>query len=141
NQSLVADIYHENHDVLVLIFKFIQKDGKHLAVHFGILPRVKTRLCLPLQALNGEKLFLDRYPGVLQTVLMRDRSIDLDQISDFYIETIPSTTNRSYQISHVHLRKEEPEFLEEPVEYIDSFGQLNNKDWPAKITNTEELQE
>lgn len=141
NQYLVADIYHENHDVLVLIFKFIQKDGKHLAVHFGILPQVKTRLCLPLQALNGEKLFLDRYPGVLQTVLRGDRSIDLDQISDFYIETIPSTTNRSYQISHVHLRKEEPEFLEEPVDYIDSFGQLNNKDWPAKIANTEELQE
>lgn len=139
NKYIVADVYHECHDVLVLIFKFLQEDKKHINIHFGILPYVNTRLCLPLEALNGEKLFLDRYPGVLQTVLRGDHSIKLNLINKFTIETIPSTTNRSFQLSNVHLRKDEPIFLEEPQEYIDHFGQLQHKNWKNKIKDTNDL--
>ena len=60
---MTADVYHESHDVLVIIFTFQEEFGRSISVHFGVLPNVITRVCLPLKALNGEKLFLDRFPG------------------------------------------------------------------------------
>lgn len=139
NEFLVADIYHKSHDVLVIIFKFMQEDGRYICVHFGILPHVNTRLCLPLKALSGEQLFLDRYPGVLQTVLRGDSSIDRHKIHSFMIETIPSTTERNFEISNVHLRTDEPEFIYEKQVYIDELGQLKDKEWDGKVESIEFL--
>lgn len=139
NNFLVADIYHESHDVLVIILKFLQKDGRYISVHFGILPHVKTRLCLPLKALNGEKLFLDRYPGVLQTVLRGDSSIDRSRMSTFIVETPSSTQERNFEISNIHLRMEEPEFSYERQAYIDDLGQLKDKEWAGKIASIDAL--
>lgn len=140
-QFLVADVYHKSADVLVIIVKFMQRDGKFIRIHFGILPDVKTRLCLPLTALDGEKLFLERYPGVLQTVLRGDRSIDRDKISNFVIESIPSTVEREFELSNLHLRLDEPEFNYQSQAYIDELGQLKAKDWFGKSINAKSLKE
>ncbi|KKI92187.1 hypothetical protein WQ54_10885 [Bacillus sp. SA1-12] len=137
---LVADIYHECEDVLVIILKFKQ-DKMFISVHNGILPYVKTRLCFPLKALNGEKLFLDRYPGSLQCVLRGDSSIDRSKIDGFSIETIPSLKGRKFEVSNIQLREDEPEFLYDRKPYIDEMGQLAIRNWQSKTSSLKELEE
>lgn len=139
NEYIVADIFHELHDVLVIIFKFTEKEDRYIRVHFGILPNVKTKICFPLQALNGEKLFLGRYPGVLQTVLRGDSSVDRHKINSFVIETTPSIEKREFEISNVQLRTKEPEFDYKHQDYIDELGQMKDKEWDGKVDSIETL--
>ena len=78
---LVADIFHESHDVLVVIFSFTDAANRKIDVHYGVLPHAATRICLPMTALNGEKLFLARYPGVMQSVMRGDAFVDRNRIA------------------------------------------------------------
>ena len=87
---VTADVYHESHDVLVVLFTFYDEANRSITVHYGVLPRVRTKICLPMTALNGEKLFLDRYPGVMQSVIRGDAFVDRSLITRFGISTIPS---------------------------------------------------
>nr|WP_144922164.1 beta-galactosidase [Paenibacillus bovis] len=138
NDFLVLDVFHQTDDVMVIILKFHQRDSKFISVHYGILPNVKTRLCFPLAALNGEQLFLDRYPSVLQCVLRGDPSIDRTMISGLTITTIESIRGRKFELSNIHVRKDVPDFPVEVHPYIDKFGQLLERDWPEKMkTETE----
>ena len=57
-EFVAADVYHECHDVLVLLFGFGDQEGRSITYHVGILPKVLTTVCLPLKHLDGEKLFL-----------------------------------------------------------------------------------
>lgn len=136
---LSVDIYHESHDVLVVLFSFTDVKGRTITVHYGVLPKVKTRICLPLTALNGEKLFLDRYPGVMQSVLRGDAFVDRKTIKQFEIATIPSTVPRSFDISNIVLSNSELDFTYSPTTYIDQLGQLAWKNWDGKIDNQNEL--
>lgn len=136
---LIADIYHESHDVLVVIFSFTDAANRRIDVHYGILPRAATRICLPMTALNGEKLFLDRYPGVMQSVLRGDAFVDRNRIAGFSISTIASVSDRSLVITGLSLRQAVPAFQYEPAPYIDELGQLAGKDWPGKTNGSDEL--
>ncbi|KRF43729.1 beta-galactosidase [Paenibacillus sp. Soil787] len=139
-EFMTADVYHESHDVLVIIFTFQEECGRSISVHFGVLPNVQTRVCFPLKALNGEKLFLDRFPGVLQTVLRGDSSVDRNRIDRFSISTIPSVSARRFEVSGLRLTRSKPDFLFEPQPYIDELGQLSWKDWPGKTESSDELE-
>lgn len=136
---LTADIYHECHDVLVLIFLFQDTGGRAMSVHYGVLPHAVTRLCLPLSALNGEKLFLERYPGVLQSVIRGDSFVDRGRICGFSICTIPSVSARRFELSNLRLVRSEPEFRYKPNPYIDELGQLSWKEWPGKTRSPEDM--
>jgi hypothetical protein len=139
HEYLVADLYHEAHDVLVVLFSFVETGGKELTVHYGLLPHVRTRVCLPLKALNGEKLFLDRYPGVMQSVLRGDRSVDRSRLQSLSISTISSVCSRQFEVSGLHVSKEVPDFTYAQYVYIDEIGQLLGKDWPGKTPSIERL--
>ncbi|MEK5238762.1 beta-galactosidase [Paenibacillus sp. FSL L8-0470] len=136
-----AEVYHDSHDVLVLLFSFRDQDSRMITYHTGILPGVRTVICLPLKHLNGEKLFLDRYPGVMQTVLRGDARVDRKRIAGFSIATIPSTTSRSVEISGLSLSGAEPDFTYDYHPYIDGLGQLKGRDWQGKTANQAELSE
>lgn len=136
---ITADVYHDSHDVLVVLFSFKDEENRSITVHFGILPRVVTRLCLPLTALNGEKLFLDRFPGVMQSVLRGDAFVDQMHMSRFSISTIPSVARRSLEISGLSLSHSLPDFHYETTPYIDELGQLAAKEWLGKTQNSNEL--
>ncbi|MNC12767.1 Beta-galactosidase [compost metagenome] len=136
---LTADICHECHDVLVVMFQFQDTDGRSITVHYGVLPYIKTRLCLPLKALNGEKLFLDRYPGVLQSVLRGDAFVDRSRIGGFSICTIPSVAPRRFEVLGLRLTHSEPEFTYEPHPYVDELGQLAWQEWADKTRSAEEM--
>ncbi|WP_019911757.1 beta-galactosidase [Paenibacillus sp. HW567] len=138
-EYLTADIYHECHDVLVIIFHFQDTAGRSISVHYGVLPRVTTRLCLPLTALNGEKLFLDRYPGVLQSLLRGDSFVDRSRMEGLSICTIPSVSDRRFEISGLRLTQEAPEFKYTPSQYMDELGQLSWKEWQGKTKSAGDM--
>lgn len=136
---LTAEAYHESHDVLVLLFTFYEEGNRSITVHYGLLPYVKTKICLPLQALNGEKLFLDRYPGIMQSVLRGDSSVDRRRISGFAISTIESVAERRFELSGLTLSRSLPDFEYEAAPYIDELGQLTGKNWTGKTRSAEAL--
>jgi hypothetical protein len=133
------EVYHECHDVLVLLFSFYDQDNRSITYHVGTLPGVSTMICLPLVHLNGEKLFLPRFPGVMQTVLRGDAQVDRGKVIGFSISTIPSTTDRSVEIRNIRLSKTEPipDYKADP--YIDELGQLRNRDWQGKTKHSKAL--
>lgn len=137
---LTAEVYHECHDVLVIILKFKDINNRSISIHYGVLPHVKTRLCLPLEALNGEKLFLDRFPGILQSVLRGDSFVDRRNIDHFSISTIPSVSARQFEVSNLRLTSSEPEFNYEPTIYIDELGQISWKEWKGKTRSLQEME-
>ncbi|QYR22516.1 beta-galactosidase [Paenibacillus sp. sptzw28] len=136
---VTADVYHESHDVLVVLFSFDDEASRSISVHYGILPRVPTRICLPLTALKGEKLFLDRFPGVMQSVIRGDAFVDRSLITRLTISTIPSVASRSLEISGLSLSPSVPQFQYENKPYVDELGQLAGKDWQGKTANPEQL--
>lgn len=136
---LTAEAYHESIDVLVLLFTFYEEGNRSITVHYGLLPYLKTKICLPLQALNGEKLFLDRYPGIMQSVLRGDSSVDRTRISGFAISTIESVAERRFELSGLTLSRSLPDFEYEAAPYIDELGQLAGKNWTGKTRSAEAL--
>ncbi|KAB8125677.1 hypothetical protein F9U64_22085 [Gracilibacillus oryzae] len=139
NEYFAAKVFHQSDDVLVIICRFVEAGGRFIQVHFGILPNVPVKICLPLKALNGEKLFLERYPNVMQTVLRGDAHIDLESIQTVYIETPSSQNGRSFSLSNMELLTHEPNFKKEKIVYVDEMGQNNFREWPEKIRDTEQL--
>ncbi|TYP73362.1 beta-galactosidase [Paenibacillus methanolicus] len=136
---VTAEAYHESHDVLVLVFAFEDALGRSIAIHYGLLPHVRTTICLPLQALNGDRLFLPRYPGVMQSVLRGDAFVDRETIRAFRISTIPSTTARTVLIANLALSETEPQFDYEAAPYVDELGQLIGRQWDGRIKGPKEL--
>ncbi len=139
-EFMTADVYHESHDVLVVLFSFNDEASRSITVHYGVLPRVTTRICLPLTALKGEKLFLDRFPGVMQSVMRGDASVDRNRITRFSISTISSVSPRSFAISGLSLSQSMPQFHYESMPYVDVLGQLEGKEWSGKTDNPEGLE-
>lgn len=134
-----AEVFHDNHDVLVLLFSFYDQEGRSITYHLGILPGVRTVICLPLRHLNGEQLFLPRYPGVMQTVLRGDARVDRTGITRFRVSTIPSVKERHMSIRGLCLSRSEPDFDYVHQPYVDELGQLKGRGWPGKTANAAEL--
>lgn len=140
---LIMDIYHQSHDVLVILVEFRCHEGVRqndiIEAHFGVLPGLPTRLCFPLAALNSEKLFLSRFPGTLQTVLRGGSGIIPAEINQISIGTVDSVMPRSFRISGAHLSDTEPDFPVPNVPFTDELGQYISKQWPGKTPDTEAL--
>ena len=141
NHFLTAEVYHESHDVLVLLFTFRDAADRSITVHYGILPHVKTKLCFPLEALKGEKLFLNRYPGVMQSVIRGDASVDRHTIQHLGISTIPSTVSRRVTIADLCLATALPSFDYAFTPYVDELGQLAGKEWSGKMFSSKQLEQ
>ncbi|WP_249899838.1 beta-galactosidase [Paenibacillus sp. PK3_47] len=138
-EFISAEIFHECHDVLVLLFSFYDQEGRVITYHLGILPGARTVICLPLKYLNGEQLFLPRYPGTMQTVLRGDAQVDRTRIVRFSVSTIPSVTERSAVIEGLCLSLSEPDFKYAHDPYVDELGQLKGRDWPGKTADAAAL--
>lgn len=139
NDFVQLEVYHESHDVMVLLFSFSDEDQHTITYHVGTLPGVRTIICLPLVHLNGEKLFLPRFPGVMQTVLRGDARVDRKRITRFRISTIPSTTDRKAELQGLTLSRTPPKPDYEHHAYVDEMGQYQALEWPGKTKDAQEL--
>lgn len=109
-------------------------------VTLGLLPELKTRLSFPLEALNSQKMFLDRTPGKLKTVVFGNK-VSIDEIDRFALGTMKSFKPQKVEIFDFYLSDVEPDYPLPDVKLVDEMGQFINREWPGKTKDLDELKE
>ena len=108
----------------------------------GILPRLKTRMILPLSHLDGQQIFLNRFPRQLKGVVMGHR-LDPSDVGKVVLRIEPDMVPdymAKIEIAGIWLTDTVPpplEKLAKPV--VDEFGQWSVKDWEGKTLSKNNL--
>ncbi|MCM8901818.1 hypothetical protein KVG29_11410 [Caldicoprobacter algeriensis] len=113
-------------------------DQPNLTVILGLFPRLKTRLSFPLEALNSQRMFLDRTPGKLKTVVFGNK-VAIEEVDRFAIGTMKYFKDHKLEISNLHLSDVEPDYPLPDVKLVDELGQLDDREWPGKTKSVDEL--
>ncbi|MBN2175470.1 MAG: hypothetical protein JW731_15175, partial [Bacteroidales bacterium] len=160
---LICEVYHSNPYSALLNFEFynhggkekgievspdsIQVDGKdepRITVLIGVLPYMRSKVVLPLSFLDGQKIFLSRFPGQQKGYVSGHR-IATENIGSVKLRLGPFETPgfmTTIEISSISLTNELPESyteIDKPI--VDRFGQWIDKDWTGKISTEAELTE
>lgn len=160
---LVCEIWHDNDFSAVLNVEFYrneksaesivaqsgdvagdEKETPRMSAKIGILPKLKTRMVFPLQHLDGQEIFMRRFPRQLKGTVLGNR-MKPEETSKVVIRFGPWQEPHftpGFEIAAVYLTSEEPtpfQAVENPV--VDAFGQWEVKTWPGKIQNENELKE
>ena len=160
---LVCEIWHDNDFSAVLNVEFYrneknaesivaqsgdvagdEKETPRMSAKIGILPKLKTRMVFPLQHLDGQEIFMHRFPRQLKGTVLGNR-MKPEETSKVVIRFGPWQEPHftpGFEIAAVYLTSEVPTpfpAVENPV--VDAFGQWAVKTWPGKIQNENELKE
>lgn len=115
-----------------------EKTKWDISIKMGLLPGIKTRIALPFSTLMAKKLFLNRTPGKLKTVV-NGRPVHLDRLVKFAICVDKTPIDLTLKIENVCILNEEPDYpLEEKI-MIDTLGQKKNSNWPGKTKTIDEM--
>ncbi|CAM3804354.1 beta-galactosidase [Cohnella lubricantis] len=136
---LLADVENkEDYAVCLNIGFWEDQEDKNcdLFIAVGVLPRLKTTVCVPLSYLNGQTLFGPRRPGILKTVVKGNR-INPERLTAVAIALPPSHSQTALVVSNVRLSTEEPEMDMDLTALVDNLGQYAGKDWPGKTASPE----
>lgn len=118
--------------------------GPRISPKIGVLPGLRTQLVFPLSHLDGQEIFMARWPRQLKGTVSGSR-LDPSEIGAVRLRLSP--VQAPDYLSHllvyrVFLSDSPPEPLPPEAEpYVDEFGQWARKDWPGKIRNANELKE
>lgn len=137
---LLADVENKENYAVCLNVGFWEEHEEQscdLFIAVGVLPRLKTTVCVPLQYLDGQTLFGPRRPGILKTVVKGNR-INLDRLKAFAISLPPSHSRTVLEVSRVRLSREEPKPEADLSALVDPLGQYTGKDWPGKTASAED---
>ncbi len=103
----------------------------------GVLPHLPTQVIFPLSHLDGQDIFLDRFPRQLKGTVLGSRLAPED-ISRVALRSAPFQEpgfRPSVTIRSLRLTEKLPEALPPPSgPVVDSFGQWTARDWPGKVT-------
>jgi hypothetical protein len=113
-------------------------DEQDLVFIIGVLPQVKTRISVPLEALNSQNMFFARKPGRLKMVIHGNK-VHLDRINRIQIGVQKSSFSQRLEISNIYVTETEPEYPLPNVKLVDKFGQWTQKNWPGKVQSEAEL--
>lgn len=160
---LVCDLYHENNYSAIIYIDFYKKsatsgtgaivqqggqaiegDSKtpRISPKIGILPRVKTRMIFPLSYLDGQQIFLNRFPRQLKGTVL-GRRLDLSDVGKVALRIEPVLAPdylTKIEIAGIYLTDSVPaplEKLSQPV--VDQFGQWAVKNWEGKTESESDL--
>jgi hypothetical protein len=110
----------------------------------GILPYLKTKLVIPLSHLDGQEIFMKRFPRQLKGTVMGHR-LDINDVGKVILRfepVMPPEYVPNVEITALYLSDTMPAPYGKPeIPYVDEFGQWNLKDWPGKVHNTKELKD
>ena len=139
---LVFDAENLEEWTMALMLHFWQdgntSESPDLSIRIGLIPGLKTRIALPLTALNGQHPFLPRTPGKVKTVVIGNK-IELRKISQFALGTKKSVASQAVCISDLHIGHSEPEYPLPDRLLVDELGQLKTKYWSGKTKNAHDL--
>lgn len=133
----------EEHSVVMALRVYVKGGGeKHVFdVQFGILPGVRTPICIDLTWMDGHILFPEANAGQLKQVC-HGRRVLPEEIERIVLESLPVFHDVTLKISDMVLSEEYPSF--EPLQngrMVDEFGQNKQKQWSSKVKNLDELKE
>ncbi len=131
----------EDHS-LILNLNVFEKAGDTNAaffMRFGILPKLRARICLDLQRLDASILFPEGNPGQLK-VVCHGRRVERAAMEKITLEMPACYQGVTLCLSDLTLTDEFPEAFPLPDEkLIDEMGQWKRKAWPGKLQSVEEM--
>lgn len=158
---LVCEIWHSNDFSAIINVEFYRNENTaativtqsgdeagqaderpRQATKIGVLPFLKTKVIFPLDYLDGQNVFMDRFPRQLKGT-MQGRRLKAEDISKVALRFAPLQEPHfapEFELADVYLTNELPEPFPQPEKpVVDRLGQWTAKDWPGKTTGDEDL--
>jgi hypothetical protein len=115
-----------------------------IGVKIGATPGLETNVVFPLSHLDGQEIFLRRFPRQMKGTVSGHR-IAKENVVAFSISIDPFDSPRfepEVQIKSIYLSNQLPEPLDKPTQpVVDEFGQWSNREFKGKIKSEDELRE
>ncbi len=161
---LILDVYHNNDYSAILYVDFFPKthfyedDDRQIveqggasgqradqepAISFkiGVLPNLTTSVIVPLNYLDGQKVFLPRYYRQLKGTVLGKR-LDPDDIGSVRLRLAPVEEHFKTRLSinAISLTRDLPDRRSKiKAPYVDQFGQWTSRNWKGKIRSESHL--
>lgn len=149
---LIMEVEHDAPYSAILYFDFYRRgteDGAivqqgeqrstaqpRISPKIGVLPHLPTQVIFPLSHLDGQDIFLDRFPRQLKGTVLGSR-LKPEAISRVALRLAPFQEpgfQPAITIRSLRLTDYLPEPLPAPeTAVVDSFGQWTARDWPEKV--------
>ena len=162
---IVCEIYHENAYSLLFDLCFyrkgqpfysgaITKQGEEvvsgndtnpwLKTAIGVLPKLKTQVIFPLQYLDAQQIFMQRFPRQLKGTVT-GRRLAKEDIAAISIKLLPVMIPHfcpEVTIASAYLCKDLPISYPSPEKkVVDEFGQWTGRDWIGKVKSETQLKQ
>lgn len=130
----------EEHSLPMHLLVYAHKEEEPaLEVRFGLLPKVKTMVCIDLNWFDARELFPEAMPGTLK-IVCHGRRVYKEEISRIVLSSLASFHDVKINIENMLLTDEYPDCVGLPdVKLVDRFGQDKRKNWPNKTMDLESL--
>ena len=108
-------------------------------VRFGVMPGIRTLICIDLTWLDAHVLFPEHSEGQLKVVCHGGR-IERSETDRITLMNFPSFHDLEIELSDLILTDAAPDHYPLPAaKLIDEMGQYKLKDWPQKVRDTDDL--
>ncbi|GAB4254965.1 MAG: hypothetical protein Kow00109_30160 [Acidobacteriota bacterium] len=137
---LVLDVYHEDPHSDILWLEFFRRDrpeSPRISAKLGILPELETQVVFPLEYLDGQRFFMERFPRQLKGTVP-GRRMTAGEIGQVRVRVEPVTEQLQarVKIRSVRLTRELPPAKRGGPTVVDEIGQWKVRDWPGKMADT-----
>lgn len=132
----------EEHSLPLHLLLYVHgEDAPALEIRFGVLPGVKTPVCIDLSWLDACELFPEAMPGSLK-IVCHGRRVSKEEISNVVLSSLPSFHDVRLNLENLFLTDEYPVNAELPdCKLVDAFGQYKRRDWAGKVNDLDGLKE
>ena len=119
-----------------VVFRFFAagETEARITVSLGLLPGLRTRLAVPLSALDAQTLVLPRTPGRFQG-RVRGRRLAPGEIDHVRVHLQEKAAAQSLYLGTIALATQEPRFPVPRKPVVDELGQWAARDWEGKTTS------
>lgn len=139
NMYIVMDVTNLSEVCVSILWKFWDGGEKEAeSIKMGLLPKLKTRLALPVSAVRGKELFLKRTPGKLKTVV-QGRPVEPEKITQFSVGADRSPVPTKIMLHALFVTDKKPDFPLAGEPLVDELGQKINGEWPGKTQSAEDM--
>ena len=129
----------EEHSVPMHLLIYTGEEKPALEVRFGLLPQVRTQVCLDFDWFAAKELFPEHTPGMLK-IVCHGRRVSKDDITKIALSPLPSFHDIKLEIGSMVLSEQYPDLISLSEEkLVDCFGQAKWKEWENKTTSLDDL--
>lgn len=107
-------------------------------VRFGVLPGVRTPICIDLEWFHAQQLFPEANAGALK-IVCHGKRIEKKDIDRIVLSSLPVFHDIKVRISDMMLTEAYPKMPElDDVKLVDRLGQNKRKEWHNKVSDLTE---